>query len=243
MPIYLVGGGAFLAPSSLEGISRIHRFPHYECANAVGAAIAQISGVLDVVKSLTIKSVKEIREKVEAGAIQRAVEAGALANTVKIVESDVFPVAYTTDRCRFFCKAAGEWSGTHPADSAAYSLDEENSHSGTRADQPVNGGSATLRADPVWTPTDVLAYRPNVISGEWLLSELDLEFIAIGTFILGCGGGGDPHQSLLAGRELLRSGSTIRVVDYKALDPQTLAGWGGSFGSPEVISERLVGQE
>ena len=242
MPIYLVGGGAILAPSSLEGISKIHRFAHYECANAVGAAIAQIAGVVDVVESLAVESVKQIKVKVESMAFQRAIEAGARAETVKIVESDVFPVAYTTDRCRFFCKAAGEWNGLQCGDSTNYSPSEQDKNAAS-VNTLVNGNTILTKADPIWTPADIQAYRPNVNNGEWRLSELDLEFIAIGTFILGCGGGGDPHQSLLAGRELLRSGSSMIVVDYKDLDPQTLAGWGGSFGSPEVISERLVGQE
>ena len=42
IPVYLVGGGSILAPDQLVGVSRVHRFPHYDVANAVGAAIAQV---------------------------------------------------------------------------------------------------------------------------------------------------------------------------------------------------------
>lgn len=42
VPVYLVGGGSILAPDELVGVSRVHRFPHYDVANAVGAAIAQV---------------------------------------------------------------------------------------------------------------------------------------------------------------------------------------------------------
>jgi len=42
VPVYLVGGGSILAPDVLAGISRVHRFPHFDVANAVGAAIAQV---------------------------------------------------------------------------------------------------------------------------------------------------------------------------------------------------------
>ena len=42
IPVYLVGGGSILAPDELIGVSRVHRFPHYDVANAVGAAIAQV---------------------------------------------------------------------------------------------------------------------------------------------------------------------------------------------------------
>ena len=44
-----VGGGAFLVPDRLAGISEVVRVPHGDCANAVGAAIAQISGETDQV--------------------------------------------------------------------------------------------------------------------------------------------------------------------------------------------------
>ena len=44
-----VGGGAFLVPDRLAGISEVVRVPHGDCANAVGAATAQISGETDQV--------------------------------------------------------------------------------------------------------------------------------------------------------------------------------------------------
>ncbi len=47
MPLIAVGGGAFLVPDRLAGISEVIRVPHGEYANAVGAAIAQISGETD----------------------------------------------------------------------------------------------------------------------------------------------------------------------------------------------------
>ena len=54
-----VGGGAFLVPDRLAGISEVVRVPHGDCANgdcangdayAVGAATAQISGETDQVE-------------------------------------------------------------------------------------------------------------------------------------------------------------------------------------------------
>lgn len=45
VPVYLVGGGAILAPDSLNGVSKVHRFPFFDAANAVGAACAQVSPI------------------------------------------------------------------------------------------------------------------------------------------------------------------------------------------------------
>ena len=40
-------GGAFLVPDQLDGVSQVMRVVHGDCANAVGAAIAQVSGEVD----------------------------------------------------------------------------------------------------------------------------------------------------------------------------------------------------
>src|SRR3954447_7702813 len=47
VPLIAVGGGAFLVPDKLAGVSEVIRVQHGDCANAVGAAIAQISGETD----------------------------------------------------------------------------------------------------------------------------------------------------------------------------------------------------
>jgi N-methylhydantoinase A/oxoprolinase/acetone carboxylase beta subunit len=47
VPLLAVGGGAFLVPDRLPGISEVLRPEHAAVANAVGAAIAQVSGEAD----------------------------------------------------------------------------------------------------------------------------------------------------------------------------------------------------
>src|SRR4029434_3526555 len=46
-PVSAVGGGSFLVPSRLAGVSEVLNVPHQAVANAVGAAIAQVSGEVD----------------------------------------------------------------------------------------------------------------------------------------------------------------------------------------------------
>ena len=228
-----------LAPDALAGVSKVYRLPHCECANAVGAAIAQISGTVDAVEGVSSRSVQEVRQEVEQRAIDRAIAAGAEPASVTIVESETLPVAYVQGQCRFFVKAAGEWNGI--SSEGEELIDDSVMHADRHT--PTAQNDSADKVDLAWHPEDILAYRPKVIKGEWLISEIDLRWIGIGAFILGCGGGGDPHQIVLAAQELVRAGAKIRVVDYKSLASQQLVGWGGSFGSPEVISERLVGQE
>lgn len=236
--MYLVGGGAILAPDTLRGVSKVHRVPHYSCANAVGAAIAQVSGIVDTVETLEGRTVDEARREVESKALQRAIEGGANPATVSIVESESIPIAYTAGRCRFFVKAAGDWVGRSDR-----SISNDAAATSAFPKLRTNAVRPSHRSDIEWTSAAIEAYRPRVRDGQWLLSEIDLAWICTGTYILGCGGGGDPDHTFLAARELLRKGETIAVIPLGSLGSQDLIGWGGGMGSPEVASERLMSDE
>ena len=49
-------------------------------------------------------------------------------------------------------------------------------------------------------------------TGEWHLSMWDIECIAIGTGILGCGGGCSSHLGRLMCRKALERGKKIRII-------------------------------
>ena len=92
VPLIAVGGGAFLVPDRLAGVSEVIRVPHGDCANAVGAAIAQISGETDqVYRDLPREAAIATAE---AQAIERAVAAGADRATLQTVEIEDMPLAY-----------------------------------------------------------------------------------------------------------------------------------------------------
>lgn len=203
----------------------------------MGAAIAQISGIVDSVENIDGRSIAEAQRDVERRAIELAVETGAARHTVNVVESEAIPIAYTAGKCRFVVKAAGEWTGM--ASTKRASLEESSAPPRLVRNNAVSSG----RHDSSWTPAEIHAYRPSVKSGIWSLSEIDLAWICTGSYILGCGGGGDPDHTFLAARELLRSGQSIKVIALESLSAQDLIGWGGGMGSPEVASERLMSDE
>jgi N-methylhydantoinase A/oxoprolinase/acetone carboxylase beta subunit len=92
VPLIAVGGGAFLVPDRMAGISEVVRVKHGDCANAVGAAIAQVSGEIDqVFQGLTREAA--LAKGAEL-ATERAVTAGADAKSVKVVEVEDIPIAY-----------------------------------------------------------------------------------------------------------------------------------------------------
>ncbi|PZQ47611.1 MAG: hydantoinase [Rhodovulum sulfidophilum] len=92
VPLIAVGGGAFLVPDGLAGVSEVIRVPHGDCANAVGAAIAQVSGEVDQVFSGVGRA--EALAEAERIARSRAIAAGAEAASVATVEIEDVPLAY-----------------------------------------------------------------------------------------------------------------------------------------------------
>lgn len=94
-----------------------------------------------------------------------------------------------------------------------------------------------------FTKEYITNYRPKVVRREWLLSETDLEFITIGCYILGTGGGGNPYQHFLRLREMLRGGATLRVISPWDLKDDDVVACGGGKGSPQVSIEKPYGDE
>jgi N-methylhydantoinase A/oxoprolinase/acetone carboxylase beta subunit len=92
LPLIAVGGGAFLAPDRLAGISEVIRVPHGEHANAVGAAIAQISGETDQIYRDLGRN--QAIAAAEAQARERAVAAGADLASLETVDVEDMPLAY-----------------------------------------------------------------------------------------------------------------------------------------------------
>lgn len=91
-PVIAVGGGAFLVPERLPGVSEVVHVEHEGVANAVGAAIAQVSGEVDrVVTGLSRKEAIDLATEEARG---RAVAAGAREDTLAVVDVEDLPLAY-----------------------------------------------------------------------------------------------------------------------------------------------------
>jgi N-methylhydantoinase A/oxoprolinase/acetone carboxylase beta subunit len=108
VPVLVVGGGSILVRERIgELIST--RPPYYQVANAVGAAIAQISGEVDRVYALSDLPRDKALADAKQQAADRAVAAGAAADTVEIVEVEEVPLAYLpSNATRIRVKAVGD---------------------------------------------------------------------------------------------------------------------------------------
>jgi N-methylhydantoinase A/oxoprolinase/acetone carboxylase beta subunit len=111
LPVVAVGGGAALLPDRLPRIGAIERPPHHAVANAIGAAIPQVSGVVDQVHRLASESIETQSEAARYGAMDAAIAAGADPRSVRIVDFDCIPIPYLPGRAyRFRAKAVGDLS-------------------------------------------------------------------------------------------------------------------------------------
>ena len=111
IPVLVVGGGSILVPDSVAGL-QVLRPDHYPVANAVGAAIAQISGEVDRVFAVAEMTRDEAVAAAKVEAIERAVAAGADSDTTKVVDVDDVPLAYLPGNAtRIRVKAVGDLRG------------------------------------------------------------------------------------------------------------------------------------
>ena len=112
MKLLAVGGGAFLVPECLAGVSEVIQVPNGGVANAVGAAIAQVSGEVDQVFT-HIGRESAIARATEM-ARDQALEAGAAADTLEVVDIEDIPIANIPgDARRVHVRVTGQISD-HP---------------------------------------------------------------------------------------------------------------------------------
>lgn len=106
--VVLVGGGSILAPEALEGASAVLRPPHFGVANAIGSAIAQVSGQIAKVFSLSETPRAQAIEESKRRACDEAIAAGADPATVEVIEVEDIPMAYLGDALCIRVKAVGD---------------------------------------------------------------------------------------------------------------------------------------
>ena len=94
MPLVLVGGGNILVSRPLSGTSQILRPRHASVANAVGAAIALVSGRVDKLYDVGALGREAALDQAKGEATREAVAAGARAEDVEIVDIIELPMTH-----------------------------------------------------------------------------------------------------------------------------------------------------
>lgn len=106
--VVLVGGGSILAPDALAGASKVLKPANFGVANAIGSAIAQVSGTVTKVYSLANISRADAIAETKWRACEQAVRAGANPDTVEVLDVEDIPLAYLGDALCIRVKAVGD---------------------------------------------------------------------------------------------------------------------------------------
>ena len=109
LPVILVGGGSILVSRDLPAASQVLRPDHSPVANAIGAAIAQVGGETDRVFSLEGSSREAAIAQAKQEATDKAIAAGARADSMAIVDIEEVPLSYLPGNAtRIRVKAVGD---------------------------------------------------------------------------------------------------------------------------------------
>ena len=107
--VVLVGGGAIVLPHELAGTAEVDAPEHAGCANAIGSAISKVSGTYEALVDYDVTPRDEALAIARAAAVDAAVEAGAVRDTVEIIDAEDVPLAYYPGHTnRVKVKAAGD---------------------------------------------------------------------------------------------------------------------------------------
>ena len=72
------------------------------------------------------------------------------------------------------------------------------------------------------------------------LTEVDIEALRVGTWVLGTGGGGDPYYGYLCLKKLYAEGRVVEVIDPMDLPDDAFVAAVNQMGSPMPAEERLT---
>jgi N-methylhydantoinase A/oxoprolinase/acetone carboxylase beta subunit len=244
--VLLVGGGSIVQMDELDGVAECIIPPHHDSANAVGAAIAKVAGEVDVIEILEGKDEATVVEQAKQKAIQLAVEKGADTD-VQVVELEKVPLQYVSNKAtRLIVKAVGKLAIPKSSSQVAQIAPvlQETLHEDNSKEEPENQLQQLPEGIFSTKPSsliDIAAYKPDVRKGVWYLSDVDLEFIASGTGVLGTGGGGPSYIQYLVGLHCLHNGGAgkLRIISLEALKDSDIVSFGSWYGAPSVSGERI----
>lgn len=94
VPVILVGGGHVLVSRNLRGVSEVHRPRHAEVANAVGAAIALVSGRVDRIYDFASLGRDGALAQAKRDACEAALAAGAERDSLEVVDIVELPMTH-----------------------------------------------------------------------------------------------------------------------------------------------------
>ena len=285
LPLILVGGGSILIDEKhkFSGVSSIIKPEHFDVANAVGAALSQVSATVDDTLNLekfvnkteldekimqAISSLgqgseeteESAREKVKNELMTKArdrainecvkhaqskvLKLGGKKESIDLLDKEDIPISYIPGHTRIKVKVVAELQASKESTCnvpLASLKDKHQKQAEVKEKQTVSATGKILdESDKFKVQSPTIDEK----TGEWLISEYDIECISIGAGVLGSGGGGNPHLGKVAALLALRAGKQPRVITpskfFKTADKKNdLTVLVAAMGAPTVLYEKL----
>ena len=253
LPAVIVGGGAVICPKKLYDGPKITDKTLTLVVSAVGAACSQLSAAADMIFQTSSAGSREEMDRFVGMATEKAtkkcVEYGAMLDSVRLIERQVTQLAYVTDKIRVYVKVAGnidaksmlEYRKSNDSGSVELAQVQQlrakpRERKKFNMHQPHPGQDERLVAR-----TNLVSYYSRICDKTWTLSAIDIDWLSIGCYIFGCGGGGSPHLSAIAVKQLLIQGKSLTIVNARDLPPTAILPPICLIGSPMVSVERPGG--
>lgn len=213
--------------------------------------------IIEARKPFLTKARDEAIERVCQKVKVMVVNQGADPNSLEIIEKQDSVLAYMPGNAtQIKVKIVGDLAGWDPRTDGSevwtpvpaydsvlkqeiYTNKQTFSSTGQRIDTAVEDDAEIdfrkLPQDPFIDP----------VTGEWLLSEWDIECIVVGAGIYGTGGGGNPQMGRLRALKAIRDGKRMRVVAPERLlrdaDPEkSIVVVSAFIGAPLIMYEQGV---
>ena len=104
-----MGGGPLVLPGELAGARTVVKPAEGGVANAIGSAISKVSGTCEQLVDYQVVPREKALERAKAEAVELAVAAGAVRESVEIIDVEDVPLQYYPgNTCRVKIKAAGD---------------------------------------------------------------------------------------------------------------------------------------
>ena len=106
--VVLVGGGHLICGDEIANAKSVVRPSNLDVANAVGSAISQVGSQVDQIVSITPSTRESVIEALRKETIARCESAGAMTQSIEIIEMEEIPLAYLpTGSVRMRMRAVG----------------------------------------------------------------------------------------------------------------------------------------
>ena len=268
LPLILVGGGSVIVnlKHTFAGVSSLIKPEYFDVANAVGAALSQISANVDqtvdlekfVQKSDISASdsarqelLKDARDRAIAESVDKAekevIERGGLKDTISLLDKEDISLSYIPGHSRIKVKVVADLKTKEEnmcrVKTGIFNLTTTSSAEIKRK-QTVSTTGKILK-EKSFSDKRQHAVNIDVKTGEWLMDEYDIECISIGAGILGAGGGGNPHLGKVAALNAMKDGKQFRVMTpskfFQTSDKDNdLTVIVAFMGAPLVFYEKLM---